>query len=105
MTLNSKLEGKKILFTLLKFKENITPPFMFILVTKYSKFLKNYFYQILTMDNKNITNKFRIKVQNLSSTKIFAMTNLSITRWKKKKKIKKFTLNILKYILIKKLKW
>ena len=31
------------------------------------------------MVSKNITHKFRIKIQNLSSIKTFEMTNLSIT--------------------------
>ena len=34
-------------------------------------------YQSLTMISKNITNKFRIKMQNLLSTKRLATTNLS----------------------------
>ena len=50
---------------------------MFILVTKYSKFLKESLYKNLTMVNKKITNEFRIKMQNLSSTKTLAMANLS----------------------------
>ena len=50
--------------------------------------------------------KFRIKMQNLLSTKTFAMTNLSITNWKKKikKKKAKFILNTFKYTLIKNIK-
>ena len=43
-------------------------------------------YQSLTMISKNITDKFRIKMQSLSSTKILATTNLSTTLWKKMEK-------------------
>ena len=49
--------------------------------------------------------KFRIIMQNLLSTKTFAMTNLSVTHWKKKRKEKaKFILNTFKYTLIKYIK-
>ena len=54
------------------------------------------------MVSKNTTNKVRIKIQNLSSTKTLATANLSITSLKKKKeKRAKVILNILKYTLIK----
>ena len=43
-------------------------------------------YQSLTMISKNITDKFRIKMQSLSSTKILVTTNLSTTLWKKMEK-------------------
>ena len=51
------------------------------------------------ISKKKKTDKFRIKMQNLSSIKTLAMSNLFITSLKKKKT--KFILNILKYTLIK----
>ena len=54
------------------------------------------------MVSKNTTNKVRIKIQNLSSTKTLATANLSITSQKKKKeKRAKVILNILKYTKLK----
>ena len=57
----------------------------------------------MMVNEKN--DKFRIIMQNLLSTKTFAMTNLSVTHWKKKRKEKaKFILNTFKYTLIKNIK-
>ena len=48
---------------------------------------------------------FTMKMKNFSSTKTLVTTNISITPVKKDKKIiSKFTLDILKYTLIKNLK-
>ena len=47
---------------------------------KYSKFLYEFLYKNLTMVNKKkITDKFRVKMKNLSNTKTFATSNLYIT--------------------------
>ena len=51
---------------------------------KYSKFLYDSLYQrlaiiIKNIISKNITDKFRIKIQSLPSTKKLAMTNISTT--------------------------
>ena len=54
---------------------------------KYSKFLYEFPYKSLTMVSKKITDKCRVKMQNLSNTKTFATTNLCITKKSKKKKI------------------
>ena len=58
----------------------------------------------MTIVNKQITDKFRIKIKNLLNTKTITKENVSITHWKKKKEKEKFTHNILKYTLIKNLK-
>ena len=52
---------------------------------KYSKFLYEFPYKSLTMVSKKITDKCRVKMQNLSNTKTFATTNLCITKKSKKK--------------------
>ena len=54
---------------------------------KYSKFLWESLYKSLTMvsKKKKKTNKFRIKMQKISSTKTLATVILFIPRWKKKK--------------------
>ena len=83
----------------MKFKEINIPHLLFILVMKYSKFIYEFLYKNLTMvKKKKKTDKFRVKMQNLSNPKTFATSNIYIT---KKKKI---ILNILKYTLIKILK-
>ena len=56
---------------------------------------------MISKKKKKKNDKFRIKMQNLSSIKTLAMSNLFITSLKKKKKKTKFILNILKYTLIK----
>ena len=58
----------------------------------------------MTIVDKQITDKFRIKIQNLLNTKTITKENVSITLWKKKKEKEKFTHNILKYTLIKNFK-
>ena len=57
---------------------------------KYYKFLLESLYKnlIIISKKKKKTNKFRIKMQNLSITKKIAMANLSIICWKKKNKNK-----------------
>ena len=55
---------------------------------KYYKFLLESLYKNLIIISKKKTNKFRIKMQNLSITKKIAMANLSIICWKKKNKNK-----------------
>ena len=52
------------------------------------KFLLESLYKNLIIISKKKTNKFRIKMQNLSITKKIAMANLSIICWKKKNKNK-----------------
>ena len=66
---------------------------------KYSKFLYEFLYKNLTMVNKKkITDKFRVKMKNLSNTKTFATSNLYITLKNNNNN------NNLKYTLIKILK-
>ena len=55
---------------------------------KYYKFLLESLYKNLIIISKKKSNKFRIKMQNLSITKTIAMANLSIICWKMKKKNK-----------------
>ena len=56
---------------------------------KYYKFLLESLYKnLIIISKKKKTNKFRIKMQNLSITKTIAMANLSIICWKKKNKNK-----------------
>ena len=80
----------------MKFKEINIPHLQFILAMKYSKFLYEFPYKSLTMVSKKITDKFRVKMQNLSNTKTFeTTTNLCITEKSKKKFILKSQYGVL----------
>ena len=71
---------------------------------KYSKFVWESFYQnVIMVSKKSYDSTMKMKI--FSSTKTLVTTNISITSVKKEKKIiSKFTLDILKYTLIKNLR-
>ena len=73
---------------------------------KYSKFIWESFYQnVIMVSKKSYDFTMKMKMKIFSSTKTLVTTNISITSVKKDKKIiSKFTLDILKYTLIKNLK-
>ena len=73
---------------------------------KYSKFIWESFYQnVIMVSKKSYDFTMKMKMKIFSSTKTLVTTNISITSVKKDKKIiSKFTLDILKYTLIKNLR-
>ena len=77
MIVHSKFEGKKH-SSLLRFEKINTIPSSIYISNKIFKFLSKYLYKILAMVSKNIIDKFRIKMHNLSSSKTLVMENLTI---------------------------
>ena len=76
MILYPKLEVKKH-FPSSGLKKLTLTPSIYI-SNKIFKFLSKYLYKILAMVSKNIIDKFRIKMHNLSSSKTLVMENLTI---------------------------